>query len=160
VPQKISCNSQQFFAGLFASKTSPIVSPMKVIQPNCRIQFSGEDIDFIVAVMGVRSGTAETLVKLLTDSDARDLILDDPALFHALLEQRGCLRVSHHFYFYVLVRNVLRRAGIEDRNVADYVAEVLTEFSRTENTRCVIPGKPHPLDYFFEMLAGGVADRG
>ena len=126
---------------------------MKLIQPNCRIQFTAEDIDFIVAVLGNKTGPAETLVKLLTDEETRDLILDNEALFHALLEQRGCLRVSHHFYFYILVRHVLRRSGIEDRAVADYVAEVLSEFSQAENVRCVIPGKPHPLDYFFEMLA-------
>ncbi|MBA4147995.1 MAG: hypothetical protein H0X66_07740 [Verrucomicrobia bacterium] len=126
---------------------------MKLIQPNCRIQFTAEDIDFIVAVLGPTTGNAPTLTGLLADPETRDLILDDDMLFRALLEQRGCLSVSHHFYFYVLVRHVLRGVGIEDRSVADYVAEVLTEFSRAENVRCVIPGKPHPLDYFFEMLA-------
>jgi hypothetical protein len=74
-------------------------------------------------------------------------------LFRALLEQTGCLRVSNHFYFYVLVRNVLRRAGIQDRAVADYVAEMLTEYSRIEQSRCIVPGQTNPLDYFFEMLA-------
>lgn len=125
---------------------------MKVIQPNCRIQFTADDIEFIASVLQRRSGHPDALTKLLSDPDSRDLILDDETLFHALLEQRGCLRVSHHFYFYVLVRHVLRRAGIDDRAVADYVAEMLTEFSRAENLRCVVPGKPHPLDYFFEML--------
>ena len=62
------------------------------------------------------------------------------------------MRVSTHFYFYVLVRHVFKRSGIEDRVVADYVAEVLAEYSRIENTRCVVPGRPEPLDYFFEML--------
>ncbi len=93
------------------------------------------------------------LIKLLTEPETRDLILDDEALFRALLEQTGCLRVSNHFYFYVLVRQVLRRAGIEDRTVADYVAEMLTEFSHAEQSRCIVPGQTTPLDYFFEMLA-------
>ena len=125
---------------------------MNVIQPNCRIQFTAEDVEFIVSVLGPGRGSAETLIKLLADEDTRDLILDDEALFRALLEQRGCLRVSTHFYFYVLVRHVFKRSGIEDRVVADYVAEVLAEYSRIENTRCVVPGRPEPLDYFFEML--------
>ena len=73
-------------------------------------------------------------------------------MFHALLERRGCLRVSTRFYFYILVRQVFRRSDIQDRAVADYVAEVLTEFSRTERGRCVVPGQAPPLDYFFEML--------
>src|ERR1019366_5745904 len=105
---------------------------MMMIRPNCRTQFAAEDIDFILSVLGHKIGTAECLVKLLADEDSRDLILDDEALLHALLERRGCLRVSSRFYFYILVRQVLCRSGIHDRAVADYVAELLAEFSRTE----------------------------
>src|SRR6266566_1734507 len=126
---------------------------MKMIQPNCRIQFAAEDIEFILSVLGGKIGTAECLVKLLADEEERDLILDDEALFHALLERRGCLRVSSRFYFYILVRQVFRRSDINDRGVADYVAEVLAEFSRAERARCVVPGQGNPLDYFFEMMA-------
>jgi hypothetical protein len=126
---------------------------MKVIQPNCRIQFTAEDIDFIISILGSKSGgTVDCLVKLLADEETRDLILDDEALYHAFLEHRGCLRVSNHFYFYVLVRHVLRRSGIDDRKVADYVAEMLCEFSRSDRNRCLIPGQEHGLEYFFEML--------
>lgn len=126
---------------------------MMMIRPNCRAQFAAEDIDFILSVLGHKISTAECLVKLLADEDSRDLILDDEALLHALLERRGCLRVSSRFYFYILVRQVLRRSGIQDRAVADYVAEVLTQFSRTERLGCMVPGQAAPLDYFFEMLA-------
>jgi hypothetical protein len=125
---------------------------MNVIQPNCRAQFAAEDIDFILSVLGNKIPTADCLIKLLADEETRDLILDDEALFHALLERRGCLRVSSRFYFYILVRHVFSRSGIQDREVADYVAEVLAEFSRTEKARCVVPGQTNPLDYLFEML--------
>ena len=125
---------------------------MNVIQPNCRVQFAAEDIDFILSVLGNKIETADCLIKLLADEESRDLILDDEALFQALLERRGCLRVSTRFYFYILVRNVFRRADIQDRSVADYVAEVLAEFSRAERARCVVPGQTKPLDYLFEML--------
>jgi hypothetical protein len=126
---------------------------MMMIRPNCRAQFSAEDIDFILSVLGRKISTAECLVKLLADEDSRDLILDDEALLHALLERRGCLRVSSRFYCYILVRQVLRRSGIQDRAVADYVAELLAEFSRAERVGCVVPGQMAPLDYIFEMLA-------
>ena len=126
---------------------------MIMIRPNCRAQFGAEDIDFILSVLGRKVSTAECLVKLLADEDSRDLILDDEALLHALLERHGCLRVSSRFYFYILVRQVLRRSGIQDRAVADYVAEVLAEFSRAERAGCVVPGQATPLEYFFDMLA-------
>lgn len=126
---------------------------MKVILPNCRIQFTAEDIDFITRALQRRPGGTDCLVGLLADADTRDLILDDEQLFHGLLEHRGCLRVSSRFYFYVMVRNVFRRAGIEDREVADYVAEVLSEYSLQERSRMLLPGQPNSLEYFFEMLA-------
>ena len=125
---------------------------MKVIQPNCRIQFTAADIEFITAVLRDKTGSTQAIGILLVDAESRDLILDDERLFHALLEQRRCLKLSHHFYFFVTARHVLKRFGIDDREVADYVAEVLVEFSQAENVRCVVPGKPHPLDYFFFFL--------
>ena len=88
---------------------------MKLIQSNCRAQFAAEDIEFILSVLGGKIGTAECLIKLLSDEESRDLILDDEALLHALLERRGCLNVSSRFYFYILVRNVFRRSDIQDR---------------------------------------------
>src|SRR6266487_871583 len=121
---------------------------MNVIQPNCRAQFAAEDIDFILSVLGHKISTAECLTKLLADEDSRDVILDDPALFHALLEPRGCLRVTSRFYFYILVRHVFQRSDIQDRAVADYVAEVLAQFSSDQRARCVVPGQRNPLEYF------------
>src|SRR5882724_10595248 len=126
---------------------------MKMIQPNCRVQFTAQDVEFILEVLGQRLGTAECLVKLLADEDSRDQILDDATLFHALLERRGCLRVSSRFYFYVLVRHVFKRSDISDRSVADYVAEVLAAFADARRSECVIPGQNVNLDYVFEMVS-------
>jgi hypothetical protein len=126
---------------------------MKMIQANCRVQFTANDVDFILAVLGRKKGDAPTLTSLLADTDTRDVILDDESLLHALLEQGGCLRVSAHLYFYVMVRHVLRRAGLDDRNVADYLAELLTEFSREDRAHCVINGVERRWNYFFEMVA-------
>jgi hypothetical protein len=125
---------------------------LKVIQPNSRIQFTAEDVDFILSVLRNKAGDTECLTRLLADEETRDLILDDEALLRAVLEHRNCLRVSTHFYFYILVRHTFRRSGLKDRPLADYVASVLAEFSDVERTRCQLPGRP-PMDYFFDMLA-------
>lgn len=122
-----------------------------VVRPNCRVQFTAEDIEFILSVLGPKAGSPETLVQLLGDEATRDLILDDESLLHAVLEHRNCLRISTHFYFYILVRHSLRRSDLKERPLADYVASVLAEFSQIERTRCVVKGQP--VDYFFEMLA-------
>ncbi|MBN2506416.1 MAG: hypothetical protein JXQ71_06960 [Verrucomicrobia bacterium] len=126
---------------------------MKVIRPNCRVQFTAEDLEFILSVLGPVGRQADSLWALLADEDSRDLILDNPQLFQAVLERRNCLRISTRFYFYILVRQVLRRNGIPDRHVADYVSELLAEFSQAENLRCRLPGAAQPLDYVVDLLA-------
>ena len=42
---------------------------MKIIQPNCRVQFAAEDIDFILLGLGGTPGNADGLVKLLADEE-------------------------------------------------------------------------------------------
>jgi hypothetical protein len=126
---------------------------MKVIRPNCRVQFTAEDIEFVLQVLSPGTDTNPALVSLLTDEDSRDHILDDERLYQSLLQGTGCLRISAHLYFYVLVRHVLRKAGIEDRCVADYVAELLAEFSRLERIHLQLTADFNPLEYLFEMLA-------
>ncbi len=125
---------------------------MLLIKPNCRIQFTADDLDFIANILDRRSPDHHVLIELLSDQESRDMILDDEQLFRALLENRGCLRVSNRFYFYVMVRNVFRKADIHDRDVADYIAELLTQFSQSERSACRVPGQQNSLDYFFEML--------
>lgn len=125
---------------------------MKIIRANCRTQFTAEDIAFIVSVLGKKTGDADCLIKLLADEETRDMILDDEELYRAFLEHRGCIHVSSHLYFFVLIRHVLKRMGIDDRNVADYVAEVLCEFARSDRSKCTVPGAEQSLDYFFEMV--------
>jgi hypothetical protein len=125
---------------------------LSVIQPNSRVQFTAEDLEFILSALRNQASDAECLTRLLADEEARDLILDDESLLRAVLENRNCLRVSAHFYFYILVRHAFRRSGLKERPLADYVAAVLAEFSKIERMRCCVQGRP-PLDYFFDMLA-------
>ena len=44
---------------------------MKVITPNCRVQFTAEDIEFITGVLGKRSSESEFLTQLLGDESSR-----------------------------------------------------------------------------------------
>jgi hypothetical protein len=125
---------------------------LNVIQPNSRVRLTAEDVAFVLSVFRNKASDAECLNRLLADEEARDLILDDESLLREILEHRDCLRISPHFYFYILVRHAFRRSGLKERSLADYVATVLAEFSNIERTRCAVPGR-QPLDYFVDMLA-------
>jgi len=126
---------------------------MLVIQPCCRSRLTAQDLAFIQSVLTSHEEQQAKLAELLADPEARDMVLDDPALMRALLEVRRCLPVSPRLYFYVLVRHVLRRFGLHDRTVADYIAEMLAEFARTERWRNPLPGRDLGVDYLYEILA-------
>ena len=76
---------------------------MKLIQPNCRIQFTADDLDFIADTLAKSENQRNSIFQLLSDPETRDSILDDEQLFQALLEHRGCLRISSRLYFFVVI---------------------------------------------------------
>ncbi len=128
---------------------------MKVIRPNCRAQFTPADYEFVSTVLAlpIQGQESERIYRLFKDQESLDQMLDHPRIFRALLDTRSCLSVSMHFYFYVLVRNVLLKEDILEREVADYVAEVLAEFALLTRLRKQNPSDPQPLEYLFEMVA-------
>ena len=106
-----------------------------MVQANCRTRFTAADFDFIVRTLARSQRDNVSLVKLLTDADALDALLDHEALCDAILSQNSHLAISPQFYFYVLTRRVLLRSGLEDRALCDYLASLLDEFSRTAALR-------------------------
>ena len=129
-----------------------------VVQANCRTRFTASDFDFIVRVLSHSQREAVSLVNLLTDADTRDSLLDHAALSDAILSQNGHLSISPQFYFYVLTRSVLRRSGLDDRALCDYLASLLDEFTRTAALRhpMAVPGAdgatPRGLVYLSDLL--------
>jgi hypothetical protein len=102
-----------------------------MIQPNCRARFTADDFAFMVRALTRHEPQAVSLVDLLTDAETRDQILDHEVLVRAVLENPANLTISPQFYFYILARLALKRSGISDRNLADYVAALLEDFTRT-----------------------------
>jgi hypothetical protein len=131
-----------------------------MIRPNCRIQFTPEDIEFITSVLCFDDDDgSDSLTELLSDSECFDIILDDKKLIQAILERPGYLEISPHLYFYILVRHVLKNTGIDDRIVADYIAAVLTEYSRAERLKAKVGTQRLSMDNLIDILnAVEVAD--
>lgn len=125
---------------------------MYVIQPTCRAHMTDQDFRFIEEVLNRDGESRVALSALLSDAEARDMILDDPDLLAALQDRPDCLEISWYLYFYILVRYGLRSKGVEDRRVADYVAEVLAEFSREERRRYPLRGQALTADWFVDMM--------
>jgi hypothetical protein len=57
-----------------------------------------------------------------------DRLLDQPGLFEALLALRTLVVPSPPLFTYVAVRHALLAAGVDDRDLAEYLAALLLEF--------------------------------
>lgn len=65
-------------------------------------------------------------------AEGPDALLDASELLERLLAVRTMLVPSEALFFYVLVRHTLRQAGIDDREMADYLAAMLLDFGRRD----------------------------
>ena len=123
-----------------------------MIIANCRERFTAADFDFVVRTLSRSPHDSVNLVDLLTDSEARDSILDSPRLVESLLADGGSLNISPQLYFYILLRHVLKDTGLGDRDVSDYLASLLDTFSQTARMKSPANGHASPIQYVSDML--------
>ena len=123
-----------------------------MIRANCRERFTASDFDFVVRTLARAQPDHVSLVDLLSDSETRDSVLDNPRLIEAILCNAGQLSISSQFYFYVLARHVLRQAGITDRKLCDYVASLLETFSRIGGMQAPHMASERGRQYISDML--------
>jgi hypothetical protein len=82
------------------------------------------DWQFIIESLGMSERGKASLASLCDDPDSVRSILDHPKLFDAVAVQRRAAMLSPTLFFFVVVRHTLKRIGVEDLQVADYLAVV------------------------------------
>lgn len=102
-----------------------------MIHANCRVRLTADDFAFIVRVLSQNENDRVSLVRLLTDEDTRDAILDHDLLAKAILDSPERLPISPQLLFYVLCRRVLRDSKVRSRDTSDFIASLLDGFMRT-----------------------------
>src|SRR3954454_6635478 len=123
-----------------------------MIRANCRERFTAAYFEFVVRTLARSQTDHVSLVDLLSDTETRDSVLDNPRLIDAILSHAGQLQISSHFYFYVLARHVLRDVGISDRKLCDYVASLLETFSRVNGLQAPHMSEGCGRQYVSDML--------
>jgi len=102
-----------------------------MIHANCRVRLTADDFSFVVRVLSQSESDRVSLVKLLTDEETRDQILDHEVLVRTILESPERLPISPQFLFYILCRKVLRETSVQSRETSDFVASLLSGFLQT-----------------------------
>ncbi len=108
---------------------------MRVPQTGCWYRFKPADWRFIGDVLSLSERNCNSLATLGDDPDAMRAIADQPRLFEALLMGQRAALVSPELFFFVVVRQTLKRIGVEEIEVADYMAVVCADFG--------VPTNPH-----------------
>jgi hypothetical protein len=122
-----------------------------MILADARRHLTRRDAQLAARLIACDSGAElERLEARLTD-EGIDVLLDDPRLPNALLAQRRGGLASLPLFMYVMIRHALRRAGEEDRVLADYVTSVLLHFALRGRAERVADGDDEVYTALFEL---------
>jgi hypothetical protein len=112
-----------------------------MIKPNVRASFGRREAEILLSLAGP-GGEARLREQGI------DALLDDAALFRALLQRGGISVAPAPLVFYLLARHALLAREIVDRQLADYTAALLLEFG-TAGRAHRIGGDIASKEYFY-----------
>lgn len=124
-----------------------------MIQAQARNKLNQDDLQFVVTALRRQGEKDSTILHLLQDDDMRDAMLDHPRLLEFLLAFRQATAISPFLYFYIIVRHALREFKIDDRAVADYLANLLTEFGKGNRMHRVDRYATKEYKYLVDLMA-------
>jgi len=103
-----------------------------MIRADTRSRLTAADLQLVVLLLSRGSAHRRAAIERRLQTEGPDTLLDATELLERLLAVRSVLVPSEALFFYVLVRHTLRQAGIDDREMADYLAAMLLDFGRRD----------------------------
>jgi hypothetical protein len=103
-----------------------------MIRADTRSRLNAADLQLVVLLLSRGSAHRRAALERRLQAEGPDALLDSAELLERLLAVRTVLVPSEALFFYVLVRHTLRQAGIDDRELADYLASMLLDFGRRD----------------------------
>jgi hypothetical protein len=103
-----------------------------MIRADTRSRLTAADLQLVVLLLSRGSAHRRVAIERRLQAEGPDALLDATELLERLLAVRSVLVPSEALFFYVLVRHTLRQAGIDDREMADYLAAMLLDFGRRD----------------------------
>ncbi len=131
-----------------------------MIRADTRSQLSARDLQLVILLLSRGSADRRRALERRLEVDGPDALLDAPELAERLLAVRTLLVPSDHLFFYVLVRHRMRAAGLDDRDVADYVASMLLVFGQRDRAWRVDWNDDQTHHYLVDILADVEATSG
>ena len=103
-----------------------------MIRADLRSRLRAADVELEVLLLSRGSAHRRAAVERQLAAEGPDALLEKPELLERLLAVRTMLVPSEALFFYVVLRHALRRSGVDDRDLADYLGSLMLEFGRRD----------------------------
>jgi hypothetical protein len=131
-----------------------------MIRANTRGRLTAADLQLVILLLSRGSAHRRAYLERRLAAEGPDALLDAPDLFERLLTVRTMLLPSEALFFYVVVRHALRSAGLEERELADYLAALLLEFGQRDRAWRIDWNDDQQHRYMVDILADLEATAG
>ena len=131
-----------------------------MIRANTRGRLTAADLQLVILLLSRGSAHRRAYLERRLATEGPDPLLDAPDLLERLLTVRTMLVPSEALFFYVLTRHALRGAGIDDRDLSDYLAAMLLEFGQRDRAWRIDWNDDQSHRYLVDILADLEASAG
>lgn len=124
-----------------------------MIRADTRQRLTDADLGLVVQLLAQGDAAREARYRGRLVEQGRDALLDDPSLFDLLRRAPGIAAPSATLFVYVAVRHALRRVGIDDPELSDYLAALLLEFGVRDRALRISPADDQVYRYVSDIVA-------
>ena len=124
-----------------------------MILPNVRERLTGADLDLAVRLLAEGDVGRERGYRERLAERGPDALLSEPALFDLLCRAPGVAAPAATLFLYVAVRSALRRVGVDDAELSDYLSALLLEFGMRDRALRIAPADDQVYRYVSDIVA-------
>lgn len=124
-----------------------------MILPNVRASLGSNEIALLLKLLERRTRRGQRLWAGKLADEGIDALLDDSATHAAVMQGRGISAVPPGLAFYIMVRHTLLESGLDNRELADYVASLLVEFAVSGRAYRIARHDDKSYRYLVELVA-------
>lgn len=131
-----------------------------MIRADLRSRLTAEDLQLVVVLLSGGSAGRRAAIERRLEAEGPDALLDHPDLPDRMLSIRTIVVPSERLFVYVFLRHALLRAGVDDRDLADYMAALILDFGRRDRAWRVDWNDDARHGYLVDILADLEASNG
>ncbi len=124
-----------------------------MIMADTRGSLAPTDIELVLLLLSRGSAAARARWEARLAKEGPGPLLDAPELAERLLTIRTLIAPSEALFLYVMVRQALRAEGVDDANLADYLAALLLAFGQRDRAWRVDWNDDHRHSYLVDIVA-------